>query len=248
MKPTDLPRGQLMPSLQAVPFLGLTGAAHISLNRRQREALAGISERIVVPAKTLVYRQSDPAQFVFAISEGSVKSFRELPSGKREMAAFLFSNDLFGLAQDGLYLNSVETMVRSTIYRMPIADLVSLLKRDGEIQFNFLVKVTHELREAQKRNVLLQRRDASGRLAMFIVLMNRRVARTSIREPGVALPMTRSDIAAFLGLSMESVGRATAQLVKRGLVEFDGPRVARIIDPIGLRKLIAAGGRRGDVV
>ena len=75
--------------------------------------------------------------------------------------------DLFGLAENRRYVNAVETLVRTTFYRLPVEELAALLKQDGDMQFVFLSKVTHELREAQRRSTLMARRDAAGRLAMF---------------------------------------------------------------------------------
>ena len=83
------------------------------------------------------------------------------------------------------------------------------------------------------------RRDAAGRLAMFIALMEKHREGTA-RSCEVPVPMTRSDIAHFLGLSLESVSRATAELERRGLVKFENRHLARITDATRLAKLVAA--------
>ena len=230
-----------LPSFRAVPFLKPgTDRETVLLTDRQRTELVNIATRVRLPARMLIYREDSPAHWVFAVAEGVVKSYRELPSGKRSVVAFLFPRDLFGLAEQGRYLNSAQAITRVTLYRLPVHALATLLKHDGDLQFAFLAKVTHELREAQRRAVLVNRRDAVGRLATFIALMGERDAESGSRVRHVHLPMTRSDIAGFLGLSLESVSRAAAELDRRGLVRFDSRDSARILDPSRLARIVAA--------
>jgi len=209
------------------------------LTDRQRQDLARIGMRVRLPPRMTVYREGSPAQWVFAIVDGAVKCYRDLPSGKRVVSAFLFARDLFGLAENGHYLNCAQTFTVTTMYRLPVGDLAALLKHDADMQFKFLMKVTHELREAHRRSVLITRRDAAGRLAMFISQMGEREYQ-SAGPRVVSLPMTRSDIAGFLALSLESVSRAAADLEQRGLVQFENRQRVRIVDPEGFARLVAA--------
>jgi CRP-like cAMP-binding protein len=229
-----------MPGLRATPFLDATDGDAIVLTDQQRADLAHIGTRLRVPRRTLIYEQESEARWIYAIVDGVVKSYHALPSGKRSVAAFLFPRDLFGLAKSGRYVNSTQSVTPATLYRFPIGDLAVLLKQRGDLQFKFLLKVTHELREAQRRAILINRRDAAGRLAMFVDFMAERANHSALRGLTVTLPMSRSDIAAFVGLSPASVSRAIASLALRGLAVFDGRHHVRILDPAGLKKLVAA--------
>jgi CRP/FNR family transcriptional regulator len=230
-----------VPTLAAVPFATTDGTPNrVLLTDRQRQDLVKVGTRVDFAPRSMVYREGSPAQCVFAITDGAVKSYRDLPSGKRTVTAFLFAGDLFGLAENGRYVNSVRAITRVTLYQLPLEDLADLLKHDGELQFKFLVKVTHELREAQRRAVIINRRDAAGRLAMFIALMRFRNPPLGNIGDLIPLPMTRSDIGGFLGLSLESVSRAAAELTRRGLVTFDRRNHARVVDKAGFHKLLAA--------
>jgi CRP/FNR family transcriptional regulator len=227
------------PSLEAVPFVQTsTPNETIVLTARQRQQLMQIGVRLRFPARKVIYREGEPADSVFAVMEGTVKSYRELPSGKRALCAFLFQRDLFGLAERGRYVNCTQACTPVVLYRLTMRELTVLLKQDAELQFHFLAKVTHELREAQRRAVLISRRDAAGRLAMFIELMAARLARPSARE--IPLPMSRTDMAAYLGLSLESVSRAATELRRRGLIKFKSPHLVRIVDPKALADVAAA--------
>ena len=238
----SVPSIHRIPTPRAMPFLkpGKPGrlTEGISLTTPQRDALTRIGLRQRLPPRFVVYREGDEARWVFAIAEGAVKSYHELRSGRRIVACFLFGRDLFGLAENGKYMNTVETLARTTVYRLPIEELANLLKQDAGMQFAFLAKVTHELRGAQRRSTLMTRRDAAGRLAMFIAQMGERL--TPDADGSILLPMSRSDIAAFIGLSLESVSRAAAVLERRKLVVFEGRHRVRIIDPAAFAALTRA--------
>lgn len=231
--------GEGGPVIRAIPFLDQTGDVVPLLTEHQRQALATISIRLRLPPRMTVYEAGAPAAALFAISHGMVKSFRDFPSGKRRVAAFLFPGDIFGLAECGRYINSARAITHVTLHRLPTDKLADLLRHDAELNFQVLCKVTHELREAQRRSIVVARRDALGRLAMFFETMVKK------QPPGqtggvLVLPMSRSDIADFLALSPEAVSRATAELQRRGIVTFEGRHHARVNDPKRLAKLGAA--------
>jgi CRP/FNR family transcriptional regulator len=225
------------PSLRAMPFLHTRSDTDVALlTDRQREELARIGLRVRLPPRMVIYREDSPAECIFVVAEGVVKSYRDLPSGRRSISMFLFARDLFGLAEAGRYVNTAQAVTPVTLYRLPLEELIVLLQRDPDLQCQFLVKVTHELRKAQRRAIAISRRDAAGRLAMFIAFVQRHTSDDRL----VPLPMTRSDIAGFLGLSAESVSRAAANLERRGLVKFEGRSAARILDATGLARLVEA--------
>jgi CRP-like cAMP-binding protein len=227
------------PALRGVPFVAENSGDSLLLTPAEREQLAQIGVRIRLPARMVIYREESPAEWVFAITEGCVKCYRDLPSGKRALCAFLFARDLFGLAENGRYMNTVQAVSNVTLYRLPLPALANLLKHDGSLQFKFLAKVTHELRSSHRRAILINRRDAVGRFASFIAMMaNPESATTEAQE--VPLPMARSDIADYLGLSLESVSRSATELERSGVVKFENRHLARIIDGARLAKLVAA--------
>ena len=86
---------------------------------------------------------------------------------------------------------------------------------------------------------MINRRDAVGRFAMFIAMMAN-PAPVSTDGQEVPLPMARSDIADFLGLSLESVSRSASELERTGLVKFENRHLARILDGARMAKLVAA--------
>ena len=87
------------PSLRAIPF-GPRATREVVqlLSKRQQQQLAGIATRLRLPARMVLYREESLADWIFIVAHGVMKSFRDLPSGKRRVMAFLFPDDIFGYA------------------------------------------------------------------------------------------------------------------------------------------------------
>jgi CRP-like cAMP-binding protein len=216
------------PSLRAVPFHHAHREPVQLLSEAQRAELARHAHVRTIPARTFVYHAGAKAVSAFMIGEGVVKSFRELPSGRRRIAAFWFAGDVFGLAEAGRYVNSTQTITPVRLYEIDVVTLTGLFRHDGDLEYRFLCKVFHVLREAQHHNVIVGRRDAAGRLAMLLMLLLQQNGQPYANE--VAIPMTRSDIANYLGLTLEAVVRAARRLELQGIVQFVARRQARILD------------------
>jgi CRP/FNR family transcriptional regulator len=227
-------------SIDAVRFdAGTNGRSAPLLTAAQRLRLMALATTLHLPPRTTVYREEDALSYVFVIGEGLVKSFRELPSGRRRIVAFLFPRDIFGLAENGRYVNTTRTVTESMLYRIPYESFTVALQRDADLQFRFLCKVTQKLREAQRQAVVLGRRDAVGRVAMLLKMLERQSAEKS-DGARIPVPMSRTDIAEYLGLSLEAVSRATRKLALRRIVAFVDGRSARVTDRARFESLVAA--------
>ena len=225
------------PSLRAALFgPGIPDVVPL-LSSEQQAQIADIATLVEFPRGRIVYREGSNAQAVFIVAEGVVKVFRDLPSGRRRVMAFLFADDIFGLAQTGHYVYSVQTITDVKLYRVRMTALTAVLRSDGELASQFLCKVTHELRGALRHNVILARRDAVGRLAMFLLMLEQNGPRHDSR---IDLPMSRSDIANYLGLSQESVSRALSRLERTSVMAFQGRHALRILDRSKFEKIVSA--------
>src|SRR5688572_349143 len=90
-----------LPTIRALTLSGLE-PKRPALTERQRQRLASVSTRLQIKPRTIIYRDGDAADSIFIISDGVVIAFKELPSGKRRVAGFRFSGDVFGLAERGV--------------------------------------------------------------------------------------------------------------------------------------------------
>ena len=227
------------PTLRAAPFLASgEPAVRQLLSDRQRHQLMAIAACLRLPPRTVLYEAEGDANSIWIVESGVVKSYRDLRSGRRQVMGFLFAGDLFGLAEDGQYVNTTKSVTDVVIYRLPAEMLVSILRTDPDLEFQFLCKVVHEMRVLQRRSVLVARRDAAGRVASCIQLLAKSTHATDAEIP---LPMSRADIADYLNLTPEAVSRASRQLVRSGIIAFPHRHVVRILDRNRFNHLVHEG-------
>ena len=231
----------LIPSLRIVrtrdvwPNAGSTALLTLAQRRRVSE----IATRVEVRSRSMIFRSGQDADSVFIVASGVVKAAQDLPSGKRLVVAFWFARDLFGLAENGRYVNTTIAVTPVTMYRVPLEALRAVLLEDSYLQFQFLAKITYELRESLRQKLLLVRRDAAGRVAMFFNQLAKQAAEEDARPNEIAVPMSRSDIASYLGLTLEAVSRATRVLTEEGVLEIPDRRVVRIRDRRRFDQIVA---------
>lgn len=226
----------LVPTLRAIPATaqGVSGGREL-LTPAQRRKIAAIASVEVVTPRSLIFRADDVAEHVFINGGGVVKTVQDLPSGRRRVTAFWYAKDIFGLAERGRYLYTTMAVTPVTLYRIKRDELERALLEDALLQFQFLAKVTYELREAQRHQLLLVRKDAIGRVAMFLKTLERLGAGGDVIE----VPMSRSDIANYLGITLEAVSRATRKLHTMGIVTLPDRHEARILDRARFEDLVA---------
>jgi CRP/FNR family transcriptional regulator len=208
------------------------------LTEAQRLQLGSIAVELRVRPRTILYREDTPADWLFIIREGALKAFRDLPNGKRCVTAFLFGDDICGLAENGIYVNSLQAITTATVHRIRFDALEDLLRRDAALEFEFLCKLAHELRESQRQTIAVMRRTAAERLAWFLHTLEQRQA---AGDGHIQIPMRRADIANYLGLSPEAVTRGCAELQRAGLICFDSVHVAHVINRSGFDRLAIGG-------
>ena len=207
----------LRPSIRAVPFFD--GPPVLRMSSREREHLATIATVMRVPAGTILCHAGHEAKAVFSITSGTLASFRERPDGTRKIFAFLFAEDLFGLARRGRYVNSVKAITPAVVFRMPIDALTGLLTRDAALQFRFLCKTTQVVRDAQRQALMTTIRDPVERVASFLAMLEEAQGERRHERDPIEIPMTRQDVADYLNLPPGSIKAAVDALESRGLVK-----------------------------
>ncbi len=150
-----------------------TLAAAPLLTDAQREQLRALATVLEIRPRGIVYREGAPAGHIFIGSSGIVKIYRDLPSGKRRIVTFWTSGDIFGLAEKGKFVCTAQAVTPVTLHRIPMDALKQTFLEDGSLQFQFLIKVTQEYREIQRQKIALTRRDAIGKVATFLDMLER---------------------------------------------------------------------------
>lgn len=203
--------------------------AHVRLSAADRAELARLAEIIdfETPASTIFF-QGDRAEFVYLLVAGAIKTAHTLRNGEQQILAFHWPGDLVGLAEDGKYVSSAQTLVASRVYRFPAQRLERFLRSHPGVEDAFLVKALHDLRAAQRQLIVMGKLTVAGRLAAFLVDCS---AHDGYFDDGtfvLTLPMSRYDIADYLGTSSETIIRALARFTRLGIVQRLAPRELKL--------------------
>jgi CRP/FNR family transcriptional regulator len=179
----------------------------------------------------MLFDQSALAGSVFNVTEGMVRLYKSLPDGRRQIVGFALPGDFLGLALMDRYGVAAEavTQVRVCRFARPafiayVDDKPHLLRRLHEF-------AGHELSLAQDQMLLLGRKTAEEKVAAFLLNLQTRYARIGTPSVTIPLPMSRQDIADYLGLTIETVSRTLTRLAREKVI---------VIVPDGVRLLIAA--------
>jgi CRP/FNR family transcriptional regulator, anaerobic regulatory protein len=197
---------------------------------RERPELALPSSFVRFRKGELLYREGERAEALFNIVTGVVKAYMALKGGTQHIVAFSFADDLVGLAQEDKHTCSAEALTAVTAYRMPIVAINARLRSDPDLEFHLLSQLTHELRQAQAHAFLLSRHRAITRIGIFLRMLEAHQKTVRVAAKEIYVPMKRSDIGAYVGISLEAVGRSFRTLVNRGAIVIRDRRHVQIIN------------------
>lgn len=195
-----------------------------------------------------VFHEGDPAKRVFMVTRGALKLYTLLADGRRQITGFMFPGDFLGVSVDEEYAFTVEALEDSELWWFSRDAFDRFIGEHPQVERELYRLAAHELAEAQRQMVLLGRKAAAERLASFFLSLLERAERASGEfETSFDLPMTRIDIADYLGLTKETVSRMLAHLRSRGLIRLQTQNRVEVLDRDGIRAM-AEGESAGELV
>jgi CRP/FNR family nitrogen fixation transcriptional regulator len=167
-----------------------------------------------------IYGEDEPAEYVYQIIRGAVRTYRLLSDGRRQIGAFHLAGDVFGLELGTNHRLAAEAIIDTTVRLVKRRSLEQAATVDVQVARKLWTMTAGDLRHAEDHMLLLGRKNAMERVANFLLEMDRRLAVAGM----MALPMCRRDIGDYLGLTLETVSRALSQLHGEGVLGFSGAR------------------------
>ena len=203
---------------------------------------AAVVELEVPPGKAFICEGEEASNF-YNITRGSAKLIKLLPDGRQQIVGFPGPGYFLGLATSKTYAFTAEALEPMNVCKFSRAKLRTLMKDFPALEDRLLETACNELVASQEQMVLLGRKTALERLATFIA--NR--AATGPRCPGsqkpeIRLPMTRGDIADYLGLTIETVSRSFSKLKQLALIALPRPDRLVVQDAAKLQRLADGAG------
>jgi CRP/FNR family transcriptional regulator len=212
-----------------------------SLEPEELERMRRIVTEMQCRPGQLVFSEGDPADSLYNVVSGAVRLTKLLPDGRRQITGFLFPGDFLGIALNATYAYSAEAVDKAKLCRFPRREMEVLLKDLPNLEHRLLGEAANELVAAQDQMLLLGRKTAKERVASFLASLARRAKRRGRPDNPVALPMSRTDIADFLGLTTETVSRTFTKLRETGVIALEGRDMVKIVSPDALEDLVQGG-------
>ena len=235
-KLTDLPAGHPCESCPVRPITICRG-----LDASTLAGLRALGTMQQLRPSQSVFHEGDPARRVFMVTIGALKLYTLLADGRRQITGFMFPGDFLGVSVDEEYAFTVEALEPTELWWFSREAFDRFVDEHPQVERELYRMAAHELAEAQRQMVLLGRKAAAERLASFFLSLLQRAERyTGSPQNSFDLPMSRTDIADYLGLTKETVSRMLAHLKGRGLIRLQSQDRIEILDRSALA-VIASG-------
>lgn len=205
------------------------------------EQLSIISQCKVKKANEIICSEGEKADYLYNLRKGCVRVSKMLTDGRRQIIDFLFAGEYFGLACSNGYSYTVEAITSVDLCQMPRDKIFQKfidLPAFGQKVLNITIS---ELQDTEDQIVLLGRKKATEKLCWFLLKMNKKAPK--IENPysdKIYIPMSRADIADYLGLTIETVSRQFTLLMKENVISLDKTPFVTVLDKERLN-LIASG-------
>jgi CRP-like cAMP-binding protein len=186
------------------------------------ESLQFMGATMAYPRNAEIFGENEPADYVYKVVSGSVRTYNILSDGRRQIGGFYMPGDIFGIEFDGEHSSAAEAISDSKVLVIKRSALDALAGRDASVARELFALTARELRRVQDR-ILLLIKSAQERVAGFLLEMAQRAAGGN----AIDLPMSRQDIADYLGLTIETVSRTLTLLETAATI--DVPTSRRIV-------------------
>ncbi len=183
-----------------------------------------------------IHGEGEPATHVYRVISGAVRTFTVLTDGRRQIEAFHFPGDVFGVDAEDMHRLSAEAICGTQLLMIKRSHIEAAIRTDCAAAHELWRWTARALAKARAQMLLLGRKSAMEKVASFLLEMGRAHMNRGMLE----LPMSRADIADYLGLTIETVSRTLSQLEREGAISLQASRRSiNIADPSRLAVLTA---------
>lgn len=171
------------------------------------------------PRNAEIFGENEPADYLYKVISGAVRTYKILSDGRRQIGAFYLPGDVFGLEFADEHSLAAEAITDAKVLVIKRGAVATLADRDAGAARELYALTARELRRVQAR-ILLLVKSAQERVASFLLEMAERAAAGN----AIDLPMSRQDIADYLGLTIETVSRTLTALETAAAIDVPSSR------------------------
>jgi CRP/FNR family transcriptional regulator, anaerobic regulatory protein len=184
----------------------------------------GIGITMTASAGQTIAIEGDPIEGCYRVASGAVRLFKSTPDGRRQVIDFLVTGEYLGLLCGERYGYSVEAITTATLVRYPRGRLEAAMETEPELAQRMFRMACVELARAQQHLLVLGRKSADEKIAWFLLSLALRLGDDGAPLGVMRLPMSRQDMADYLGLTIETVSRTLTRLKRDGLIALPTPQ------------------------
>lgn len=172
-----------------------------------------------------IFGEGEEAEYVYQITSGSVRTYKLLSDGRRQINSFHLPGDMFGFENGTRHRFTADAVIATSVRIMRRGSILEAMQHRSDSTRNLISLVTQNLQHAENHMLLLGRKTALERVAAFLLEMDERLGHPDL----LMLPMSRRDIADYLGVTLETVSRALSILRHEELLQFEGSTQRRLV-------------------
>ena len=182
-----------------------------------------------------IYGEDEVAEYLYQVVSGAVRTYKILEDGRRQIGAFYLPGDIFGFEAGENHISSAEAVCETRVVVVKRAALFARTTHEKDLAQQLWDATAQELRRFQ-RHLMLLICSAEERVVGFLHDM----ARRAVKNAAIELPMSRQDIADYLGLTIETVSRTFTQLEQNGVISLPTARRVELRGRAMANRLMAA--------
>ena len=222
--------------------------AESAVNPRNSELHSG-SNKEAIDIKFLdehqdLFCEGDRADSFYEVLDGIICCYKILLNGGRHIVSFNFPGDIIGFSSGERHNINAEALNISRVRRIKKQDLSNALRKDPQLGDRLLKIAAKKIAHLQNQNASIGRKTALERVASFLLVFARREQSESSEKIKFTLPMTRTDIADYLGLTIETVCRALSKIKKSQVIDLPQNHLVIVNDINALEELSECDGGR----
>jgi CRP/FNR family transcriptional regulator, nitrogen fixation regulation protein len=166
-----------------------------------------------------IFGEDEPAEYLYQVISGAVRSYRMLDDGRRQVSAFHLPGDIFGVEVGDIHHSSAEAICDAQVLVVKRSAAMARAEHDKDLAKQLWTLTVRELQRVQEHSLVLVK-NAEERVVGFLLEM----ATRNSSAGAIELPMSRQDIADYLGLTIETVSRTFTQLALSGTIALETSR------------------------
>jgi CRP/FNR family transcriptional regulator len=198
-----------------------------------------IARHVQLEPGEALFTAGEAAHSVHSLTAGVARLYKLLPDGRRQVIGFALPGDFLGIAPSERYTFSADAVGAMTACRLSRETFAHFIEQRPHFLLRINEFAARELMLAQEQMLLLGRRTAEEKVASFLVGWRERLARIGDIRQTISLPMSRQDIADYLGLTIETVSRTLTRFEREKMLIIVAGGV-RLLDPNRAAAMAAA--------